>query len=245
MADPVRVAALPGCGVSGALAVADEAAARRAGCTLLLCRVDGALSLRNLDSDWLPLSLTFDAGALGWRLAHERVRHERLVKALGGMPTSGATVLDATAGLGRDALVMARAGYRVQMVERSPVLAALLRDALARLGVQQPELAARLSLVEGDALALLDAGDSAAVVYLDPMFPGRSKAAAVKKDLQLLQLLLAHEPESDELALLDAARARARKRVVVKRPAKAPALAGQAPNHSVAGKAVRFDVYLP
>lgn len=236
---------MPGCEVPGAVPVSTEAEAAGYGCTLLLCREQGALAVRNLASDWTPLSLTFDSGALGWRLTRERIRHERLVKALGGITESASPIVDATAGLGRDALVMAQAGYRVTLVERSPVLVALLADALQRLGQQQPELAERLQLVAGDALQVMPASAGYERVYLDPMFPDRSKTAAVKKDLRLLQLLLADQAPTDEAGLLEAALTCASKRVVVKRPARAAPLAGRAPNHSVTGKAVRFDVYLP
>ncbi|GHM54843.1 hypothetical protein ECZU51_35130 [Escherichia coli] len=37
-------------------------------------------------------------------------------------------VVDATAGLGRDAFVLASVGCRVRMLERNPVVAALLDD---------------------------------------------------------------------------------------------------------------------
>ncbi|MGL9773657.1 MAG: class I SAM-dependent methyltransferase [Sodalis sp. (in: enterobacteria)] len=41
-------------------------------------------------------------------------------------------VVDATAGLGRDAFVLACLGCRVQMFERHPVMAALLKNGLRR-----------------------------------------------------------------------------------------------------------------
>jgi 16S rRNA (guanine1516-N2)-methyltransferase len=72
------------------------------------------------------------------------------------------------------------------------------------------------------------------------MFPPRRKSAKVKKELQLLQLL-AH---GEDCGLLEAALAAARK-VVVKRPVKAAPLSALAPDYSLAGKTVRFDVYLP
>ena len=81
------------------------------------------------------------------------------------------------------------------------------------------------------------------VVYLDPMFPERRKSAAVKKKFQLIHHLEA--PCQDEDALLAAAISAAPRKVVVKRPAKGPNLAGVKPSHSLAGKAVRYDVILP
>ncbi len=75
------------------------------------------------------------------------------------------------------------------------------------------------------------------------MFPAREKSAAVKKKFQLLQRL--EKPCDDEAALLGAARAARPKKVVVKRPAKGPALAGSTPDYSISGKAIRYDCYIP
>jgi 16S rRNA (guanine1516-N2)-methyltransferase len=160
------------------------------------------------------------------------------------------TILDGTAGLGRDAFVLACLGYRVTAVERSPVLFALLSDGVARL-LAHPKGTAlvgdRLRIEPGDCVERWRAGPRPEVVYLDPMFPHRQKSALVKKEMQLLQKLLgttpadADEVESRELAA--AARAVATHRVVVKRPRRtAPLLPGV--SYTVPGPRVRFDVYL-
>ena len=77
------------------------------------------------------------------------------------------------------------------------------------------------------------------VVYLDPMFPGRSKSAAVKKKFQFLHRL--EMPCEDEMALLEAARAAHPRKIVIKRPVKGPHLAGVKPDYTLRGKAVRYD----
>ncbi len=130
-------------------------------------------------------------------------------------------MLDLTAGLGRDAALMAAAGFPVTLMERQPVLHALLTDGLAR--AAGTDLAARLTLLPaGEATqAALPTGPWHAV-YLDPMFPTRAKSAAVKQDLQWLQTLCAYPDAEEEAALLALARARNTHRVVVKRPRKAP-----------------------
>ena len=117
-------------------------------------------------------------------------------------------------------------------------------DGLAR--AAGTDLAARLTLLPaGEASqAALPTGPWHAV-YLDPMFPTRAKSAAVKQDLQWLQILCAYPDAEEEAALLALARARNTHRVVVKRPRKAPPLAGVAPHHGHEGKTVRFDVYMP
>jgi len=152
-------------------------------------------------------------------------------------------VLDATAGWGRDGVACAALGARVVLCERDPVLAALPADGLERAPRQAPALAARVRLLPGPAETALEA-TAADVVLLDPMFPpGRS--ARARKPLQLLQELLG--PGDDEeaaLALLDVALARARDRVLVKRPRHAPPLGGRPPTASQRGRALRWDVYL-
>ena len=180
------------------------------------------------------------------RLRPDRLGRELLVRAarVRGVPDPRA--VDATAGLGEDSLLLAAAGFTVTMFEQDPVIAALLRDALER-AADDPRLSGivgRMELVEGDSVFGLRAlGFSPDVVFLDPMFPERTKSAAVKKKFQLLHHL--ERPCDNEGELLDVALAARPRKVVVKRPRKGPWLAGAKPSHSVAGKAVRYDVIVP
>lgn len=180
------------------------------------------------------------------RLRPDRLSRELLVRAA---KVRGATapvrVVDATAGLGEDALLLAAAGCDVELYERDPVIAALLADALRRAAsdARLAEAVSRMHLVEGDSIVALGSKEEPPdVVYLDPMFPERSKSAAVKKKFQLLHLL--ERPCADEDALLSAALACGARKVVVKRPAKGPFLDGAKPSYSVAGKSVRYDCYV-
>ncbi len=222
------------------LPVASDAAALAAGCDLVLGHRDGALSLWHPGGPETPLCVDFAGGKTGYRVAADRVRHEKLVRAAGNMPENG-VVIDATAGLGRDAAVLAAAGWQVVLLERQPVLHAMLSDGLRRAGA----LAQRMTLVNADSLDWLGTHPAVAqVVYLDPMFPEREKSAAIKKDLAWLQQLSPIDDEAGEAALLAAALTAAGKRVVVKRPLRAPLLPGRKPSHQLAGKTVRFDVYV-
>ena len=177
-----------------------------------------------------------------------RNRHpgkELLLKAVGGS-RNRATVLDATAGLGRDSFLMASYGCTVTMCERMPVVAALLADGLRRAGRSYDcaEIASRMDLRQENAgvyLAGLAEADCPDVVYLDPMFPVSGKSALVKKEMRLFHSLVGLDEDSG--VLLDLALQRARHRVVVKRPPKAPYLGERKPQLSIAGKAVRFDIY--
>lgn len=231
--------------VSEALTEVSEEAARAA--------ATAGLELRR-DAEGLALVgdgmvLRADLARLLPRLRPDRLGRELLVRAARVRGVSAPTAVDATAGLGEDALLLASAGFTVTMFEKDPVIAALLRDALAR-AANESQLAgivARMELVEGDSVAGLCAlgaqGRSPDVVFLDPMFPERTKSAAVKKKFQLLHHL--ERPCEDEARLLDAALAAGPRKVVIKRPPKGPWLAGAKPSHSLAGKAVRYDVIVP
>lgn len=172
-------------------------------------------------------------------------RRQLLGKAVGLARMAEPRLLDATAGLGRDAFVLASLGARVTLAERHPAIAALLADARTRAlaDALAAAAAARTEIVAADARNLLDpAGGRFDVVYLDPMYPDRGKSALAKKELQLLRELAG--PDTDADALLAPALANARRRVVVKRPLQASPLAGREPSLAFSGTQARFDVYL-
>lgn len=180
------------------------------------------------------------------RLKQGRLQRELLVRAAKVKGAEHPVAVDATAGFGEDSLLLAAAGFSVELFERDVVIAALLADALVR-AANDPVLSdvvARMHLHAGDSLVgmadLAAAGEHVDVVYLDPMFPGRTKSAAVKKKFQLLHHL--ERPCDDEVELLDAARELHPRKLVIKRPIKGPFLAGVKPSYQLAGKAVRYDV---
>ena len=190
--------------------------------------------------------LRADFSALLPRLRPDRLGRELLVRAARTRGVEAPTAVDATAGLGEDSLLLAAAGFTVTMFEKDPVISALLRDALERAAADPAlaKVAARMELVEGDSIAGLHGLDfSPDVVFLDPMFPARTKSAAVKKKFQLLHHL--EQPCDNEAELLEAALAARPRKVVIKRPPKGPLLAGAKPSYQVTGKAVRYDVIVP
>ena len=191
------------------------------------------------------MTLRGDFERMAARLKPGRLQRELIVRAAHVKQNGDAgppRAVDATAGLGEDSLLLAAAGFDVLLFERNPTIAALLSDALER-ARNVPALAcpvSRMHLVEADSVAALPKlGFVPDVVILDPMFPQRRKDSAVKKKLQLLQQL--EEPCEDEQALLEAALAAKPRKVVIKRPAKGPYLAGRKPDYTLEGKAVRFD----
>ncbi|MCR4895735.1 MAG: class I SAM-dependent methyltransferase [Lachnospiraceae bacterium] len=191
------------------------------------------------------LSLCADLRSMIPRIRGEMWRHEPLAKAasLKGLRPPMLAV-DATAGLGEDALILAAIGYHVILFEQDPQIHALLEDALRR-AAADPILAepvARMELRKGDStLALPVLSEKPDLVYLDPMFPARQKSGLIKKKFQLLQLLEA--PCADEEALLNAAFAAGPRRIVIKRPAKGPFLAQKKPEFTYSGSSIRYDCF--
>lgn len=195
---------------------------------------------RNRDPRLGPVWVDFSHFDLRPYSAHLS-RRQPLARALG---KKAQAVVDATAGYCQDALLFALMGYRTTAIERSPVVMALARDGLQRLAAHAGiALEKRLHLVEGDARLLLTSlKPPPEVIYLDPMFPPkRKKSAAVKKEMRLLRELVGDDPDAREL--LEISRRVALDRVVVKRPDDAAPLAPD-PSMSIAGKLVRYDVYL-
>ncbi|MDR5897486.1 class I SAM-dependent methyltransferase [Halomonas vilamensis] len=196
-----------------------------------------------------PLWVDFVGGKAGHRRRFGGGRGQLVAKACGLAKGVTPNVVDATAGLGRDAFVLASLGTRVLMVERVPAIAALLADGVVR-ARKEPETAgivARMSLHVGDAerdLAAIvaEADFTPHVIHLDPMFPHREKSALVKKEMRLFRELAGDD--NDAGMLLQTALSVATHRVVVKRPRKAPPIEGPAPQHTLEGKTSRYDVYV-
>lgn len=197
-----------------------------------------------------PGPVSVDFGSATMRHRRRGGANELLGRAVGVGKKECLAVLDATAGLGRDAFVLADLGCGVQLCERQPVIAALLSAGIAcAADAGDAWLAAvvtRMKLWEGDARDFSAEGMCAMdVIYLDPMFGARGKTAAVKKEMAIFQRLLSDTAaQGDSEALLDWALAQDVARVVVKRPLKSEPLAALKPSHAIRGKAVRYDVHV-
>lgn len=217
-------------------------------CGFLLFYDSACLSLKQNDQGASgPLCVDFEDTTLTYRQRHSR-QPEAILKALGAKHGETLRIVDATAGWGLDAFVLASAGHRVDLLERSVILHALLQDGLRRATASLDErlavIASRMTLHFGDSSVKLQAwgDDHPDVIYLDPMFPERSKSAKVKKNMYLLQQMLLDELPTE--TLLRDALSLAKRRVVVKRPAHAGFLEDIKPSFQLAGKSNRFDIYL-
>ncbi|WP_058021696.1 class I SAM-dependent methyltransferase [Pseudohongiella spirulinae] len=214
----------------------------------------GLTLLSETEPDAGAVRVDFLTPEIGYR-RHQPLGKEMLIKAVGGVVDNRRiaevpSIIDATAGLGQDSFMLACAGWQVIMLERSPVIHALLSDGIARaiLTAHQSNDATLIAILDRmrlqaavDSVCFLRQTEPVDVVYLDPMFPERNKSARVKKNRYLLQHLHGAEAQGDGLlmAALDVAR-----KVVVKRPRLAPALQDKAPSASIAGKTARFDIYV-
>ena len=168
-------------------------------------------------------------------------RHDPLLKAFGSSLNDKASLLDGTAGLGQDALCLAKQGVKVTMIERSPYVHALLENGLQRSKDWLRDNNFRLTLIHSDTLAFLKQIPNSQypdMIYLDPMYPSKQKSALSKLPMQCLQAMTEAQ---DDTALLAMARKKAKKRVVVKRPSRSQPL--MTPDTSTHGKSHRFDIY--
>ncbi|WP_420853523.1 class I SAM-dependent methyltransferase [Shewanella insulae] len=208
---------------------------------------DNCLILNKRDEPKLKgILVDFVTGAVAHRRKFGGGRGQAIAKAVGLKQGVTPSVVDGTAGLGRDAFVLASLGCKVTMVERNPVVAALLEDGLRRAYEDAdigPWMRERMHLVHGSSLtALAELGEQVDVVYLDPMYPHREKSALVKKEMRVFQSLVGADLDAD--GLLAPAMALASKRVVVKRPDYADDLDGVKPSTRIETKKNRFDVYV-
>lgn len=177
------------------------------------------------------------------RVTDGRLQHEMLAKAV-KTNKNNPKAIDATAGMGEDAFIIAAAGYEVTLCEQNPVIAALLKDAIRR-GKKNKDLkdiVSRMKVVDGDSVKLLAKGlGDVDLIYLDPMFPERQKSGLINKKLQLIQKM--EPPCSSENELFEAAINAKPEKIIVKRPLKSPNLADKKPNYVLSGKAIRYDCY--
>lgn len=213
---------------------------------LALVQTPTRLELRKLDEPKLgAVFVDFVSGTMAHRRKFGGGRGEAIAKAVGIKGNELPSVIDATAGLGRDAFVLAVLGCKVRLVERHPVVFLLLQDGLNR-AYADPEIGGilkeNLQLLPVSHIAELNPiTDFADVVYLDPMYPHKQKSALVKKEMRVFQHLVGADLDADQL--LQPALALSQKRVVVKRPDYAEFLANQQPHFSRETKNHRFDIY--
>ncbi|MCB5161632.1 class I SAM-dependent methyltransferase [Marinomonas algarum] len=211
---------------------------------LLLNTVDGVSVAKTGKGAPKPVFVDFTSGAADHRRRFGGGRGQDIAKAVGLNKRADLSVLDATAGLGRDAFVLACLGCTVSLCERVGFVRALLKDGLERgsLHHEVADIVNRMSLLATD-IRGLSTSNQFDVVYLDPMYPHTEKSsAAAKKEMAFFRDLVGKDLDADHL--LPHAMALAEYRVVVKRPKGAPFLDQQEPTYQLEGKSGRFDIYV-
>ncbi len=201
------------------------------------------------------LELFGDYTKLIKRIKPSALYKELLVRAVKIKGKDHLRVLDCTAGLGEDSFLLAAAGWDVVLCEYNPTIYALLADTVQRAQLSETigEIGNRMHCVNMDGKEVCEKisrkeiiGDvgvfSPDVIFLDPMFPEKTKNSLTNKKLQLFQKLEC--PCTAEEELFSAALLTGAKKVVVKRPIKGEYLAGKNPGHSISGKTVRYDCYV-
>lgn len=207
------------------------------------------IGIQKTTSPFSPYYIDYANKKMHYRIHHASLRNEALARAIGLNPKASTYhIMDATAGMGYDSFLLASLGYRVTMFERSPIIHTLLADALLRASHLEAfkKITERIELVQGDSVLSQEQWIKKPpnVIYVDPMFPPRHKSALAKKEMQLLQGILAGSVENDVL-LFEMALSCATHRVVVKRPRLGIPITERKPNFTLIGKASRFDVYMP
>jgi 16S rRNA (guanine1516-N2)-methyltransferase len=193
-----------------------------------------------------PLVLDFNAGKTAFRLKQTQHIKEPIGRACGISKGRRPSVVDATAGLAQDGLLLAALGAQVTLIEQHPLLHALISDALDR-AAQGPGWLANIiqsvSLVHADARRWLT-DNPAQVIYLDPMYPeaGHERSAQVKKPMQILRGLPG--TETDTSMLFEIARQSCTERLVVKRPDWAASLTDERPAERLDTRTHHYDIYL-
>lgn len=214
-----------------------------------LKRTAEGLALHNLqDKTEDPLFVNFLDKKLQYRLRQNSKNKEQIAKAIGLKNLKAEIkpyVVDATAGLGRDAYILASLGCFVHLIERSPILFLLLKDGLERAAqdLDAQESVSRMRLSFGESKNLLKTNLKPDIIYLDPMYPMRTKSALTKKEMRIVRALVGEN--QDAAVLLKEALAHAKQRVVVKRPISGLTLVeSPPPNFVITGNTNRYDIYL-
>jgi 16S rRNA (guanine1516-N2)-methyltransferase len=190
-----------------------------------------------------PIYVDFLSKEMQFRCQHARIRNELLARAVGLLRKKHLKILDLTAGLGVDSYLLAYFGCEITMIERSPIIAALLEDGLQRAKITAA--AKNISLIKEDSrnyLSTLNPEQYPDVIYMDPMFPEKTKSAKSRKEMRILHELVGDDLDAAELFSL--ALKKAKRRVVVKRPRLAASINQLTPQVMYSGGSSRFDVYL-
>ena len=191
------------------------------------------------------LKCSFIEGPILHRLKYGKGRGQNLAKAVGFKFNKNRTIIDATAGLGYDAFILASLGANVTLIERSEKIYGLLKTAISEAqlyGGEISKIVNRMELLFGDSKDILP-NIAPEVILIDTMYKDRKKSALVKNDMRLVREVVGSD--SDHVELINVALNNASKRVVIKQPRYAETLDNiKGCSHQILGKTIRYDVYV-
>ena len=191
------------------------------------------------------LKCSFIEGPILHRLKYGKGRGQNLAKAVGMKFNKNRTIVDATAGLGYDAFILASLGANVILIERSKIMFNLLQEALTEaknFGGEISNIIKRMDLIYGDSKDILPKLNPE-VILIDTMYKERKKSALVKNSMRLVREVVGSDP--DYLDLIDVALNQASNRVVIKLPRYSHENNNYKPySHQILGKSIRYDVHM-
>ena len=148
-----------------------------------------------------------------------------------------ASILDCTAGFGRDAYLLSKLGYMVTMIEKNPIVSLVVKNALENINQE------RLSLYHGDSLDFLrHTNTEYDYIYFDFMFKkAKTKSLASKHD-ETLRCIGYREPSEERLIQL--AQQMCKKSVIVKGPKNSIKSNTLKANHRIQTKLLNYDIFI-
>lgn len=195
--------------------------------------VEDKLSLQHTIEKYV-VSVDFHSKKLKYR-SQSHINAELVNKAVLGKKKQPTTILDCTAGFGKDAYLMSLTGSLITACESNTLMYALLKDGLNRTAINN------ITLHNKNALDEITKGQYR-VIYADPMYPHSKKTAKNNKDMRFLQSFVGHQELMAE-ALFEKSMESTAQKLVIKRTVKADYVLGKKPTSQINGKAVRFDIY--
>lgn len=204
-----------------------------------LINKDDQLILKDFAND---LAMEIDFVKQIKSLRAKKLAGENLLKAI-GKKNKNLKIYDLTAGLGRDSLLMALAGYDVVMVEKNKLIFQMLNHAYEKLAREDNLLAKKINLVNEDNYHFVKnmSLNEDILFYLDPMFSARVKTAKVKKEMQIMQQICEKTDNLEGLISLCLTKAP----LILKRPKFASDVINIEPHHIIFGNKINFIVFKP
>lgn len=214
---------------------------------ICLCLTEKGLCLRNFAKKMPDLWFDFTQAKLLHRLDAKRVEHEILLKAarLKNEPIN--LIVDATLGVGIDAILLTNICERLIGFEQNFYIFLLLTDAIYR-AKSANVLSAQLEKLDirwaNSTIELPKLPEKPEVIYLDPMFDDLSTKSQARKNINFMRKVLKSNSlnlTEKSQQLIETSLDVALKKVVAKRQIRASQ--DKRTTYQIKGKNIRFDVY--